>query len=53
MLISFLFGKKMIYDIRKLEYRFNDRLIFFVGYIILIIYLLFVVIGDVFDEIYR
>lgn len=53
MLIALLFGKKMTYDIRKPEYRFNDRLILSAGHTIPIIYSLFAVIGDAFDEMYR
>lgn len=53
MLISLLFSKKMTYDIRKPEYRFNDRLILSAGHTIPIIYSLFAVIGDAFDEMYR
>lgn len=52
MLISLLFGKKMHYDIRKPEFRFNDRLILSAGHTIPIIYSTLAVIGDAFDKMF-
>lgn len=53
MLISLLFGGKMKYDIRKPEYRFNDRLILSAGHTIPIVYSVFAVMGDAFDAMFE
>ncbi len=53
MLISLLFGKKMHYDIRRPESRFNDRLILSAGHTVPIIYSILAVIGDAFDKMYE